>query len=699
METQWHFEPDYRFVIKQRDGKTWSLTSLQSCQAMLATTGGVGQLSAVFHDPNDHIKKTVQPHSMDLIQLWLKNRYNQWAKAWTGYVDTSHRTFDPEGGNTVQITATSPYKLFEKTSQTPAQQKDLAVAVATNVVGSEVLKRACDAVGYPRSMLRVHPIADGGSGYNTPDLSSFTSPDAATWSTPLQALLSNTGLELFINEAGYLYYRQMDFIAPWMPGRAAIPRPVSDADVLHADLFESDQTAVTRVEVRYLGHPLHQNAPYWQAPAAMEKHLRPRHVVVNRPDITQPAAAQYVANALGQQYAAGLLQGTVTLPADPLFGIGTLCRVPSLADGAQDALGIRLDATSVYYISSITYQLDWGSTWAMTLGLSFGRGHDQTFPYVGDVAFPLPSKAARAGFAHTTTIPTFTTDPNNAAQLTHPFAIVAQPSLASDQVAVDPAVIPEGTVIAVKTAHANGAVIGPTLNGEYNAIKGAGITGYTVGLKSTASSTGFVTYITDGAGAPQVPADASATDSGPSRQDGTARSTLTGPPIPYTGGAPASGGGLPLKALQVAYSKLGAPYVPKLAGPVAYDCSGLVAASWAAVGVSDMMRGASGDCGPHGEWDYFLNHGARRIDPSAAQPGDIMVIIEPNPPRGSYAAGQCSAVTGQCGFSHIAFCIKPSFNLGADNQDIGTAILSNAGFKSHFGTHFTDALDMSGYKP
>lgn len=698
----WGFSPDYRVVLKQHGGKTWSLLSLQSCQAMLATTGGVGQFSAVFHDPTEYIKRTVQPHSMDLIQLWLKNRHGQWGKAWTGYLDTAHRAFDPDAGNTVHLTATSPYKLFEKTTQTPAQAAGFALALATNVTGSTVLQFACDAVRYPRSLLRIHPVADAGSGYgNLPDASVFTNPDAATWSTPLQALLNNTGLELFVDEAGRLYYRQMDFINPWMPGRPAIPRPVPDDDLLHADLFESDQTAVTRLEVRWGLTPIHQQGAIWQAPSEMEQHLGPRHVVIYRPDVFQKPTAQFIADSLGQQYAAGVLQGTVTLPADPLFGIGTLCRVPSLADGTQEALGIRLDAQSVYYISSVTYQLDWGSTWAMTLGLSFGRGHDQQFPYVHGISSPVPTKAQRLGLATNTTIRVIATDPHNNAQLTHPFAVVARPSLASDQVAVDPTIIPEGTVIAVKTALTNGSTVGPTLNGEYNAVKGVGISGYTVGLRSANATTGYVTLVTDGSSSPRLSGDTTGTTtSAPAPQDGTGRYTRTGPPQPFTGALPQTGNPYALRALQAAYSLKGRAYWPGTAGPQSWDCSGLVAWSYNQIGIPDMMVGANADVGPQREWDYFLTHGAVRIDPARAQPGDMLFIIEPRK-TGSYPYpdGQCSSITGQCGFSHIAFCLAPGHNLGGDNTDIGVAVLPNAGFKSHFGTPFTDALNMSAFHP
>ncbi len=79
----------------------------------------------------------------------------------------------------------------------------------------------------------------------------------------------------------------------------------------------------------------------------MEKHLRSRILVVYAPWVTTDVAAQYLAGALGAQYAAGVATANVTIPADPLVGIGSLVSVP--------ARGV--DGTTVYYVSSIVYQV------------------------------------------------------------------------------------------------------------------------------------------------------------------------------------------------------------------------------------------------------------------------------------------------------------------------------------------------------
>src|SRR5256714_12510549 len=101
--------------------------------------------------------------------------------------------------------------------------------------------------------------------------------------------------------------------------------------------------------------------------------LRTRRLVVYAPWILTKPAAQYLAQVLYLQYAAGVAQASVTIPADPLIEVGSLVDVPALGVGG----------TTRYYVTSITAQLNWGQAWVYTLTLTHGRAPGESFPYTG----------------------------------------------------------------------------------------------------------------------------------------------------------------------------------------------------------------------------------------------------------------------------------------------------------------------------
>src|SRR5437879_6552682 len=94
----WSWAPEYRLLLR-RGRDTWSLKTLQSAQCLLVTGAGVAQASFVLGDTQGFLRKTVQPHPMDLVQLWSTNRFGQAGICWTGYVDEVHRAFDPDQGD------------------------------------------------------------------------------------------------------------------------------------------------------------------------------------------------------------------------------------------------------------------------------------------------------------------------------------------------------------------------------------------------------------------------------------------------------------------------------------------------------------------------------------------------------------------------------------------------------------------------
>src|SRR5207248_3332179 len=139
LSMDWSFSPSYRLYLRKAGGQCWSLRTLQSAQALLVTGAGVAQATFVLGDTAGDLRRTVQPHPMNRIELWSTNRCGQWGRCWSGYVDEVHRAFDPTQGDNLTLSCTGPVKLFEITRQTAGDVASLAMAYAQNITGSAVL--------------------------------------------------------------------------------------------------------------------------------------------------------------------------------------------------------------------------------------------------------------------------------------------------------------------------------------------------------------------------------------------------------------------------------------------------------------------------------------------------------------------------------------------------------------------------------
>lgn len=105
--------------------------------------------------------------------------------------------------------------------------------------------------------------------------------------------------------------------------------------------------------------------------------------------------------------------------------------------------------------------------------------------------------------------------------------------------------------------------------------------------------------------------------------------TPSQPSQPTQPSAPVSTPSKGAAALAFATSQIGKPYLFGGAGPSAYDCSGLVMASYASVGV------AVGGHNVVWQYDYFASLG-RLVPLSQAQPGDIMFYSTNGSVSGEY---------------------------------------------------------------
>lgn len=633
----WEHSPDYRLFVRQANNRTFQLTTIHSVDATLVTNAGMNQMRVLLHDPGQRLRNLTDAkgrlHPMQAIQLQLNNRYGQWGVAWTGYIDAIHYIFDVDQGDVVQIMCTGPIKLWEITNTTPQTDYDMAMASMRNVKASSVLTYSCRAVGYPTSMLKIDPVVDSGTGFQDMIQDLNVNPAAQKWTNIITALQANAGIEWFFDEEGKSYWRQAGYLRVPTHGY----RPVFEDDVLNADLAESDEGVVTKVAVRFdvsgTYHAGPNNTPgpgnvIAQAPKSMIDHLRMREVVEYIPWLaagsTGVSVATFLANFLLQQYAANVITGSMTISADPIFRVGTVCEVPSLrGDGSR----------MLFYISSIAYALQWNGHWTMTLGLTYGRPKGANFPYGLGAQYPLWTAQDQKDYLSDGPSPyaLLPTDPHNPQRFITPFTLVQTPGIAARTVQVDPGYLPAGTMISLRTTA--GAPVGDT---QYTVVNGPQSSTPTIriGPASGMPSQALVTVVSVGAAHTSGTGTTTGDPGTPAPRDplkGTGGGQQ-GPPPRHSLVLPGSGPNLSQRALRVALTKMDAD-----AGPYHYilgdagwdganwDCSGLV--NWAFYQVGFTLPGyAQGVHGPIAadQYTYFQGIGARQIPTANAQVGDLL---------------------------------------------------------------------------
>jgi len=694
----WAFNPSYDIRIERKNPKAgtpgqpatiaYQLRTLSEFQGLLATTNTSSQATITLNDPTGAVMDVVNPQAMDAITVRLRNRRGVWAGAWAGYLDECREIHDPSAGRTVTLKCRGPYKRWEVGRQSAGDVLALAMAGMRNVAGAEVVRYSARAVGYNPANITFDPVADSGTGlYPSIAQSTMANPDQQTWSAPVQQMLASSGLEFFFNEDGYGHYRRVGFLGS---GQKYIFQ-IALEDVLHADLGNGDTGLVTSVEVRWGPFPTTQTAARATAPQSMVDHLGSRPLVSTAPWILGgpgsgqvPAGAQFLADTLLDQYASGAATASVIVIADPdQYRVGTLVDMPGVRKGR---------GVTRYYISSCTFLCQWGGQWVQTLGLNYGRAPGNRFPYLEYVAYPVLTADPRYG--PQSNIPFLAFDSTNNAKVTTPLTVQAQRGLAPNQASSSS--LPVGTGIELRqTVSGGGQWVGPSH--QYTVVAAPqGQDPGVIGLQS-GSGTAYATIITLGSGD-----NGSATGTG----DGstTTTSLIQGPPTQAQGtasngqpvrttlaldGPPTT---LAQRALAAALTHNGAPYQTFHAGPVHFDCSGLVAAAFGTVGFPLVTQnnwsndGENGDKGvnggPDGEFYYFLAHGAvERPSVDDAQPGDLIFCFE---------AGQ-----SQRGFSHIAFLLRPGVSFGGNSPTLGVGPIAIAGFHSDAGPPFNRALDMS----
>lgn len=419
-------EPRYLFLLYRNDS-TFQINNLVSASIVNTTQLESNSSTFVFADPDFKILNGVRPRQMDVIQCFLPDELgtspNGWVPIYTGYINSATHIFDPVRGDLISLDCSNSMKLWQITRLSVNDVKNMLLSADAFTNPSVIVQYAASSVGYPSNLINIHPNADKSYHYMmTYDATQFSSPDQQEWSAIVGNLLANTGLEAFFDETGMFHWRPLAFLD--FHGKTVKQLPALQQNtILRAQLTKSDANVITDVEVRWRYFTIHGDlAGFWQAPASMIAQLRARHYVVYAPNILSKQGADYLAQSIGQILSANILTADMTVPATSRFLIGSLCTAPTMGEYATDLLatfgtkiaaqnsqtigipGVQpgitdshavntkytfLGGESVYYISSIEYNLVWGSQWEMTLHLTYGRAKDLDFPYYGNIPEPV----------------------------------------------------------------------------------------------------------------------------------------------------------------------------------------------------------------------------------------------------------------------------------------------------------------------
>lgn len=655
---QWFYTPEYQLVLTDLQGNNYALFTLASAQTALYTESQTGNAVFTMYDFDWRILYEVQPAPMWEVQLYLRNRYGEWAPDWNGLIDSVNQVSDTSSGDQLVISCTTKQKKFDVTYQTPSGATSLSLAYATGIQGTAVLNYCCNQVGFPLSALKISGNPDSGANtWGAISTSNFVDPSQANYTSILQGLLQDSGLEMFFDEEGSLIWRPLAYL-----NVPSTPRPVNLADVTHYDLGFGDKGVVTTVEVRYGAMPFHvapgdAGGAYWQAPQEMVNALGTRYYTVTAAWITDNnhGAASYLAKALGQISAANIASGVIVQLADPMFRLGTVIEVPALKEGKSP---------SYFYVTGKVNNLDMEGNWWQILSLNYGRPKGQSFPYGLNPTTPIPPTGPNSGFQTNTTIPTLNLDgtADGSSQLgrySSPFKLTQVTSVAKGTVVVDPSLgIPIGSDIQITTKFGSGKkAIGTSA--VYTVVKGPS-NGMIEMSNTMGYTTGYVTLIDLGQGVdPTTSSPTDGTTTNPYNPGGTGYPAPGSkePPQPSKNPNPGSLN-LAQRALAIAESKNGAQYGGGGVGPNTFDCSGFVYWCYNQAGYKLARMNVGGI------YAYFKNLGAPSIPLAQAQPGDLLFFGDMRDPNNQ----------------HIGFYVSQDNMIGADNTNWGVRFSFINGF-------------------
>lgn len=528
---------------------TYICDSVESFQSTLNVGGIVGTLNLILGNTDGAIFDDVssQPHAQDIIHIRARNRHGFWGPVWTGYINEVHRIDDPIQGRQCAIAAESPQKIFEIRTQLPGDVEALAISSLGGLSGSAILRYVCklpivnypgalsdlaQALGYEPSQaskILVDANADSGiANWDGISAGIIIAPDLETWSAVLQSVIGDSGLEMFFDEMGSLYWRQPKYLT----GLGGNPIILDEDDLMMRDLYETDNGVLTQVTVRYGAVELldisvtrttaQDNKGTSKGSDPIKEQLGQRATTVYANWITGPATATNLANLLLEIAASNVLCGTIVIPANPQVKVGSLVKIPT---------GRRINAAGdaewgIYYVASVAAVLNWGESWTYVLGLQYGHGVNTGWGYPGAEPYPVISVPAGQLPTNKTII---SVDSNNPAKILQKWTLQSDATLSANEAIVDPNLIPAGTQFLLTTTDGLSAV-GPANQGVYTAVAGIPGSGYVITLQSQGpDKIGMVTL------SQVTPAGPSFSGSSDGNQDQAGT-----PPTPYDPDSPAN---------------------------------------------------------------------------------------------------------------------------------------------------------------
>jgi hypothetical protein len=495
----WQWAPEYRITLARPPAygatsftASWRLQTLIRGDFSLPTANGVGQASLQFSDLAGALRRKVNPQPMDVLRIEATGRTQPktYTTVWTGYLDTVTERYDTQQGASLVLDATTPFKLFEMTTQALAAPADagggtaneafaLALAQLQGIGARALIGYVARTCRYPGSVGALHPNPANLQLYSGPEYvgqRSFSLPDNAaadpdlqTYAAILSGLVADTGMELYCDEYGSLVWRPLGYLSvPTKPYR------LEDDDILEAELGRSDQGVASQVRVRWAydsyyaqdGYaPLPKDTQFAAGVSSLQRQLGARVHVIDAPWVQTPDAANFLARAVLEQLAAGVAVGTISIPTTPQIRIGTVIDVPPLTPGL---------ARGYYYVLGKTSSWQWGGAWTDTLTLAYGRDPTAGFPYIGAQAAPnihsplfATSGGGGAAFTGHATLAATATGQLAAVYLLRQDAGVPERTTTKDGVTYGAATgpFPQNTIVRVRDG--NGHDVGSSPNGEY----------------------------------------------------------------------------------------------------------------------------------------------------------------------------------------------------------------------------------------
>jgi hypothetical protein len=294
-----------RLVVEVRiSGSQDALIDARAIRSLRSTntlTAGSAKLEVyAFYDPKDTSAWPYGLRAMDNVYVtgWAGRGKDTGVRAplWTGKLDSVEITEDPQGGRQVHLLASTVYKAFEVTTETPFEFQSRINWEA--MPPADVIQQACLSCGIAGDAL---VIEDGPDLHTSPaaqvgSMSSLSieNPQYLSWAAIVSSVATFAGRELYADEQGVIRYRLSKY--DQAPAGTIPPERLVSAAVT----LDTDQGLVNEVYV-YYGTPQGAGQQALSAhagpvPGDDEAHYHRRALILPAPWLSQAGDAQWYAD-------------------------------------------------------------------------------------------------------------------------------------------------------------------------------------------------------------------------------------------------------------------------------------------------------------------------------------------------------------------------------------------------------------------